>query len=215
MAHPYIKICGITREEDADAAIEAGAKALGFIAFEKSPRYINPRRFQEIKTYIKDRVPAVVVVVNPTDDLVKAYCDAGADIIQFHGQEPVAQIKACPTAAWKAWNIRNLADIETLKTYSGEVQRYLIDSFVKDATVPGGTGHLADWNLARQAVLQLDHPVLLAGGISPENILEAWLTVEPAGFDLSSSIEEMPGIKDPARLLQLKESLAQMGPSLV
>ena len=199
----YIKICGITREEDAECAINSGVNALGFIAFPKSPRYITAVRFGELVNFVDNRVPCVVVFVNPTQAEVDSYVKAGADVLQFHGQEEVEFVNSQKVTCWKAFNIRNQQQVDDLAQAGYEVEKYLIDSFIKDATVPGGTGHVANWDLSRYAVDTLPAPVILAGGISAKNLQEAMDTVAPFGLDLSSSVEISPGIKDRDKIRML------------
>lgn len=200
----FTKICGITKFDDAKCAIENGAQALGFVAFPPSPRNITPKKFAELAKCCKklsEKTELVVVMVNPTKEQIDDYLNAGADIIQLHGQESPEFVNSLPCRCWKAFNIKDQKQLQQLKAYN--VERFLIDSFVKGAEIPGGTGHVADWNLSKLAVDTLPAPVILAGGISADNILEAWQTVEPYGFDVSSSVEESPGIKSSTKIAEL------------
>ncbi len=206
---PFVKICGITNFADAKVAIDSGVDALGFIAFSRSPRHLEPADFKTLAAEIKNYSPKtdlVVVMVNPDQAYVDSYCQAGADVIQFHGQETPEFVNRQTCRAWKAKALKSVDDIAPLNQY--DVEFLLIDSFVKDATVPGGNGVLADWELSRQAVEQLKQPLLLAGGINPDNVVDAWQEVHPAGFDLSSGVEVSPGIKDHDKIKQLFQNLA-------
>lgn len=200
----FTKICGITKFSDAKCAIENGAQALGFVAFPPSPRNITPEKFAEIAKDCKKlnkETELVVVMVNPTKEQICCYLEAGADIVQLHGQETPDFVNSLTCRCWKAFNIKDQQQLNYLKAYN--VERFLIDSFVKGAKIPGGTGHVADWDLSKLAVDTLPAPVILAGGISADNILEAWQTVEPYGFDVSSSVEESPGIKSSTKIEEL------------
>ena len=198
----YLKICGITRFVDAELAIAQGVDALGFVAFPPSKRYISPSEVKIIIDQLSDsglKLPDLVaVMVNPTQKEITQYLDAGIDIIQLHGQESSAFVNALDCRCWKAFNIQSEEQIRELKAF--DVEKFLIDSFVKGAKVPGGTGVVADWELSRKAVDCLNKPVILAGGISAENIVAACETVKPYGFDISSSIEDTPGLKSPMKM---------------
>lgn len=204
----YIKICGITNISDAEHAIKCGVSALGFIAFPPSPRHINSDKFAELAIQIKkinSEIELVVVMVNPTTEFISSYTEAGADIIQFHGKEPIEFVNAYAGRCWKAFNIQNREQIEQIKNY--KVEKYLIDSFVKGEKVPGGSGVKADWQLSKLAVNALNKPVILAGGINPENIIEAIEIVRPYGIDLSSGVEISPGVKSHQKITDLFNSL--------
>ncbi len=206
----YIKICGITNIADAEHAIKCGVSALGFIAFPPSPRHINSDKFAELAKQIKiinSGIELVVVMVNPTTDFIREYTEAGADIIQFHGKESVDFVNSYNGRCWKAFNIQNCEQIEEIKNY--KVEKYLIDSFVKGEKVPGGSGVKADWELSKFAVATLERPVILAGGITPDNIKEAIETVQPFGIDLSSGVEISPGIKSHSKITDLFKQLGE------
>ena len=206
----YIKICGITRIEDAEKAVSCGASALGFIAFPPSARYITSSRFAELASQIKTLKPTVelvVVMVNPSLEEVEAYRAAGADIIQFHGQETPAFVNAVKGRCWKAFNLHSADQLEQLRQYN--VEKFLIDSFVKGEKIPGGSGVKADWVLSRHAVEYLQKPVILAGGITADNIVEAIEAVKPHGIDLSSGVESAPGIKSHNQLTNLFKTLGE------
>lgn len=201
----YLKICGITRFVDAEIAIAQGVDALGFVAFPPSKRYVSPRQVKELIDELLtsgQQLPELVaVMVNPTLGEIQQYLEAGINIIQLHGQESSDFVNALDCRCWKAFNIQSEAQIKALGAYN--VEKFLIDSFVKGAKVPGGTGVVADWALSQKAVQLLNKPVILAGGISADNIAEAWKMVKPFGFDISSSIEDEPGLKNAIKMNQL------------
>jgi phosphoribosylanthranilate isomerase len=197
----FVKICGITRVEDAVFASSCGADALGFIAYAKSPRFINASSVKDIIGKIPDNVMKAAVFVNPTMDEVKKYVGAGVNVIQLHGEETAefAEKSAKFAEVWKA--IRPETRDDVLKYRDYPACKFLIDAFSSKAY--GGTGKTADWDSARFAVENLKAPVILAGGLNPANIAEAVKAVHPYGIDVSSGVESSPGIKDHGKLKAL------------
>ncbi|MCM8543164.1 MAG: phosphoribosylanthranilate isomerase [Lentisphaeraceae bacterium] len=199
---PFIKVCGITRKADLVCAVESGADAIGFIAFPKSPRYVCP---SEVK-YILDNCNVddflkVAVFVNADLEGIQQYLDVGIDVVQLHGDESKEFAASLDCEVWKAVRLHEKSQIDDYLEYP--CTKFLIDSFVKDAKVPGGTGHLADWGLAVEFINKVGKEVLLAGGISSLNLAEAIEQVSPYGLDLSSSVESCPGIKDHQKIKKL------------
>ena len=196
----FVKICGITNIEDAKAACEFGASAIGFIGYPKSKRYISSFGVKKISSIIHSSFPKVKQVgVFVDEDILNIidYINEGIDIVQLHGTEPPEYVQELKTYSknieiWRAIRLREKSDIINLKKYN--VDKYLIDSFVQGEV--GGTGIKCDWQLAEFAVKNLSKPVILAGGLSPYNIKEAVKQVKPFGVDVSSGIEIEPGIKD-------------------
>jgi len=186
-----VKICGITNLEDALFAVEAGADALGFIFYAKSPRCIAPDRAKEIILHLPPFVAKVGVFANEELDRVKeimAHCDL--DYAQLHGDEPPAQVAALAPRAIKAVQVSSAVDIERLTQY--QAVAYLLDTY--HPTKPGGTGEAFDWELAVGA--KSHGPILLAGGLTPDNVAAAIERVHPYAVDVSSGVEAVPGIKD-------------------
>jgi phosphoribosylanthranilate isomerase len=205
-----VKICGITNLEDALFAAEAGADALGFIFYAKSPRCIAPDRAREIILRLPPFVAKVGVFVNappvslPTPALstveglggmkggavkeIMAHCHL--DYAQLHGDEPPEQVAALAPRAIKAVRVRSAADVERLAQY--QAVAYLLDAY--HPTKPGGTGETWDWELA--AAAKRYGPVVLAGGLTPDNVAAAIERVHPYAVDVSSGVEATPGIKD-------------------
>ena len=185
-----IKICGITNLDDAHAAIDAGADALGFVFVRKSPRYIEPEVAGEIIKNLPPIVTVVGVFVNEKIEKVREiarHCALG--LLQFHGDESPEYCEWYPQRVLKAFRVKDLSSIEEIRKYS--VQGVLLDSYSKDAY--GGTGHSFDWSLARKVVPI--SPVVLAGGLNPENVGQAIREVRPYGVDVSSGVESAPGTK--------------------
>jgi phosphoribosylanthranilate isomerase len=211
MHNIFVKICGITNKKDALFACKCGTDALGFIAYPKSKRYIN---CNETKKIIKNinvcyaDVLKVGVFVNETVENIKMYIDAGINIVQLHGDETaeyINKIKKLNGSAqiWKAVRLKEKNEIDNVKGL--DVDKFLIDTYSVDEY--GGTGETGDWELAKYAVLCLDKPVMLAGGLSPENIKDAIEFVKPYGVDLSSGVEVSPGCKDHKLISELFKNI--------
>ena len=199
----FVKICGITKAGDAVFTSRCGADALGFIAYPKSPRFINASSVERIIGHIPENIKKVAVFVNPAIDEVKAYVAAGVNVIQLHGAETAAFAGKVAKYAevWKAIRPESVKDV--LKYVDYPCDKFLIDAFASHAY--GGTGKTADWELAKFAVESLKKPVILAGGLSAANAAEAVKTVKPYGIDVSSGVESSPGVKDPVKLKALFE----------
>lgn len=192
-----IKICGLTRLEDADHAVEAGAWALGMIMWSGSPRHCRLAQAAEIGAHHRRRVELAGVFVNPTlDEVVRAADEAALSLLQFHGDEGPA---FCSEAARrtgcriiKAARVRSRADIQAVSIFHTDF--HLLDSYRRG--VPGGTGETFSWELARRHGRRV--PVILSGGLTPGNVGEAIAAVHPYAVDVASGVELRPGHKDPA-----------------
>lgn len=193
-----IKICGITREEDARLAVELGAVALGFNFYSRSPRYVDPEKARAIIARLPPFVWAVGVFADLSDpaQILATARQAGITAVQLHGPRfphdagglngfPV--IRAVPVTA--NFSSSTLASVEATA--------FLLDAF--DPERIGGSGKIIDWSLARQAS-SAGRPVILAGGLTPENVAEAIRAVQPYAVDVATGVESAPGIKDPAKL---------------
>ena len=203
---PFLKICGITRTEDLQEVINSGADAIGFIAFPKSPRYISPAKLKELLGSCNTKgVLKVGVFVNTTLDEINAYIESGIDVIQLHGDETAEFASKLDSPVWRALRLKGAAQINEYKDFPCD--KFLIDSFVKGSEIPGGTGHVANWELAREFIKATDSNVLLAGGLKSSNLQEAYAEVKPFGFDLSSGVETSPGIKSAEKIADLIKAL--------
>jgi phosphoribosylanthranilate isomerase len=194
-----IKICGLTRVADALAAVAAGADALGFIFYDRSPRYVAPEVVASITRQLPPLVTKVGVFVNaPAAEIRRVVQVAGLDIPQLHGEETP---EFCARLGWpviKAFRLQNAAAVAQLASYP--VAAWLLDAFVPG--LRGGTGAQFNWEWAIQA-RAAGRPVILAGGLTPDNVAEAVRTVRPYAVDVSSGVETAPGQKDIPRLQQL------------
>ena len=204
---PKVKICGLTRFEDAAAAIEAGADLLGFIFYEKSPRHIEPEQARELiaelhRAYPVDperpRYRTVGVFVNrPAAYIAAVMALTGLDWAQLSGDEPVVVLEQLQKRAYKAIRPRSYEEADAEASFYAALSprsgpRLLIDAYRPGEY--GGTGQRADWAIA--AKLARLRSILLAGGLNPDNVAEAVRTVRPWGVDVSSGVEQAPGIKD-------------------
>jgi len=193
-----VKICGITRPEDARAAIDNGADALGFMFYEPSKRCITPENAAKIIASVPSTVNRVGVFVNADEETIRHAVEvSGINVIQFHGDElPEFCERFRPLKIWKAFRMEN-ADSLKLPRQFDQADAWLLDSYVKGAH--GGTGETFNWDLAIEAK-EGGQPVILAGGLVPENVANAVHQVRPYGIDVSSGVESAPGVKDAGKI---------------
>lgn len=190
---PKVKICGITDPGQAREISLAGADYIGVVMFEKSPRFVPPERLREIKTALSGNTKLVAVTVNPTKEECETILKV-ADIIQFHGEEDVDFVKQFPEErVIKAFRIKEEADIQNIKPFIENGYTILIDAYKEGEY--GGTGHRIDISLVKK-VCSIHDRVIVAGGLSDENIGRLLEEVRPYGVDASSKLEVKPGIKD-------------------
>lgn len=189
-----VKICGITRMEDAQAAIDAGADALGFMFYKPSKRFITPGEAAKIIDHIPAHIDRVGVFVNADEETIRdAATLSGINAAQFHGEEfPDFCEQFRPLKIWKAFRIENERSLDVVRRFD-KSDAWLLDSYVKGSR--GGTGHTFNWDLA-VAAKDNGRPIILAGGLTPGNIGEAVSKVQPFGVDVSSGVESSPGLKD-------------------
>jgi phosphoribosylanthranilate isomerase len=195
-----VKICGITRPEDAELAAELGAWAIGFILWPRSKRFIEPALAAGIERRVRRRVETVGVFVNPTlDEVTQAVENIGLTHVQLHGDEGPAFCTAVSertdAKVIKAARIGSAADMRDLGRFH-TTDFHLLDTAAKG--LRGGTGETWDWDLIDQR--RLDAPVILSGGLDPENVVKGIERVRPYAVDVSSGVEAEPGVKDPEKL---------------
>jgi phosphoribosylanthranilate isomerase len=204
-----IKICGLTNKEDALAAAALGADAIGFV-FAPSPRQVTPKRAREIVLALPPLVQTVGVFVDEDPEKVAStatFCDL--DLLQFHGKEPPGYCSRFGRGVIKAVRVQNQADLEACSQYSAVVGALLLDTYM--AGRRGGTGVTFDWSLAQAA--KKYGRIILAGGLTPENVGTAISVAGPYGVDASSGLEEKPGIKDNAKMARFIQAVRQAGES--
>ena len=190
-----VKICGITTVEDALQAVAAGADALGFVFHDKSPRNISPENAGAIIRALPPFVQTVGLFVNAPIQLVNDISYAcGLDLAQFHGDESPEFCALVKRRLIKAFRIKDRESLAPLGSY--RVAGYLLDAWVPSAY--GGTGHSFNWELAMEA--KRFGTIILAGGLTPENVSQAVAQVAPYAVDVSSGVESAPGRKDPEKV---------------
>lgn len=210
-----VKICGITREEDLAVAVAAGADAVGFLAgVPSSPRNLTLERAERLLKQVPVFVDSVVVTVpDSIDSLVKIYNRLRPTAIQIHGEKQfqasvirnkIGDVHLIKTVYAKTGNV-TAAVIEDSKAFDA----ILLDSFTKGQY--GGTGIVHDWELSRQIKQTIEPtPLILAGGLTPENVKEAILTVQPYAVDVASGVELRPAVKDPKKVLAFIENAKEV-----
>lgn len=202
LSRTRIKMCGLTREKDVVAGIDAGLDALGFIFYEKSPRNVEPDFVRSMVAQMPPFTECVGVFVNREREEVEEiieYCRL--TYAQLHGNE---NPKFCerierfvsPCRVIKAFRVSEESQSDEFAPYASVIHGYLLDTYMKGSA--GGTGKTFDWNIIQR--LKLQRPMILAGGLTPENVEEALSQVQPFGVDVNSGVEIEPGIKDHAKL---------------
>jgi phosphoribosylanthranilate isomerase len=195
-----IKICGMTRVEDALMAVEAGADAVGLIFWAGSKRAVGVEQAQAITRALPPLISTVGVFVNETPDRVRTVADAvGLSGVQLHGDEVVSDWARFPRPVLKAMPIEQYA------TSPWRTARAAILVDAHDPVTIGGTGRTIDWEAARD--IAATRPLVLAGGLTPDNVAEAVTLVAPWGVDVASGVEQSPGVKDPARVLAFVQAV--------
>jgi len=186
-----IKVCGLTRREDVNAAVEFGVNALGFILAE-SPRRVSLEQVGELTLGLPPFVSTVAVVVNPEKSMVDRIADSGLfSHIQFHGKEDPAVLLGLDLKTIKTFSIAAEADLHDMEYYQG-ADYFLFDTRMGRSC--GGTGKTFNWDLLKK--IRPQKPFILAGGLGPENVTEAIRICRPSAIDLNSRLEREPGKKD-------------------
>ncbi|EHY79467.1 MULTISPECIES: phosphoribosylanthranilate isomerase [Stutzerimonas stutzeri subgroup] len=195
------KICGITRVEDALTVAEAGADAIGLVFYSKSPRAVSVQQALEIVAALPPFVTSVGLFVNASRCEINEILDAVAlDMLQFHGDETPADCEGFHRPWFKALRVGGGEDIAAQISRYRNASGILLDTFV--AGVPGGTGERFDWSLIPAA---LTKPLILAGGLTVENVQQAIAEVRPYAVDVSGGVESSKGIKDASKVMAFVE----------
>ena len=186
-----IKVCGMTSLKDALVAVEGGADAVGFIFYKKSPRSVTMKTVREIVLELPPFVDTVGVFVDETAEQINKIADyCNLDIIQLHGDESPTYCKKIRRKVIKAFRIKDMQSVKKISNF--QVSGFLLDTFSEK--LHGGTGKVFDWNLALPA--KKFGPVIMAGGLTPNNVQQAVRQIRPYGVDVCSGVESEPGIKD-------------------
>ena len=199
-----VKICGITSCEDAEIAVNYGASAIGMIFYEGSPRYIYPDKAEEWIAAIPSKMKKVGVFVNEKWQNIKTIVEKlNLDYIQLHGDESPEYCDKMIRPVIKAFRVGTDFDPAVLGNF--QVHAFLFDTFQKGK--PGGTGRSFNWGLI--SGLKRDTPIILSGGLNPDNINEGIETVQPSAVDVNSGVESEPGIKDKVKVGKLFNTIKQ------
>lgn len=186
-----VKVCGMTSLKDALVAVEEGADAVGFIFYKKSPRSVTMKIVREIVLELPPFVDTVGVFVDESAVQINKIADyCNLDIIQLHGDESPKFCKRIRRKVIKAFRIKDMQSVKKISSF--QVSGFLLDTFSEN--LHGGTGKVFDWNLVLPA--KKFGPVIMAGGLTPNNVQQAVRQVRPYGVDVCSGVESEPGIKD-------------------
>jgi phosphoribosylanthranilate isomerase len=207
MMRTRIKICGITDSETANAAIQAGASALGFIFFKKSPRYIEPEKARKIINSLPPFVDAVGVFVDEKIDLVKEIIQfCGLTVAQLHGSESPEYCSEISIRVLKAIRVHDETDHSSMTPYQGVINGFLLDTW--QPAQPGGTGKIFNWKIIEK--LKGVAPLVIAGGLGPENVSELIQQIHPYAIDVNSGVETEPGKKSIKKINQLMVEISRV-----
>jgi phosphoribosylanthranilate isomerase len=197
-----IKICGLTREADVAAAVEAGADAIGFVLYDKSPRYVNASRAAELARGLPPFVTPVVLLVNASPaQIAEALVAIPHALLQFHGDETPAQCAAAGRPYIRAARMAPGFNLLDFALSFPTAQAMLVDAHVEGY---GGGGQVFDWSLLPK---QLARPMILSGGLHPGNVEDGVISVRPWAVDVSSGVEAAKGIKDAALMRQFCQAV--------
>jgi phosphoribosylanthranilate isomerase len=197
-----VKVCGLTNFQDALTAVESGADALGFIIYDKSKRFVKPKDVRKITSLLPPFVTKVGVFVNedPRDVLeILSYCHL--DLAQLHGDESPEDCEYVGAhRVIKVFRLKDESEVEKIEPFVGKVRAILLDTY--DARVYGGTGKPFDWKIALKVKERFPElPLILSGGLNPENVSEAVKEVAPFAVDVCSGVEREPGVKERSKLV--------------
>ncbi len=191
-----IKICGITRPEDGLTAARLGADAIGLVFYPPSPRFVEPEQARAIVRALPPFVTAVALFVDAGEARIRAVLDqVPVSLLQFHGEEAPEDCRRYGLPYVKAVRMAPDVDVAACAAYYEDAAGLLLDSY--QLGVPGGTGRSFDWARVPAAV---DKPLILAGGLTADNVAEAVATVRPYAVDVSGGVESRKGIKDAAKM---------------
>lgn len=200
-----IKICGITALEDALFCCEAGCDGLGFVFVKESPRYVEPGQAAKIIASLPPFVATIGLFANQEEEEVRRVLEiCPVDILQFHGEETASYCQKWAKRVIKAFRVKDRESLDIIPDY--KVSACLLDAYQKD--VLGGTGKDFDWKLA--VLAKRYSRIILAGGLTEENVGQAILKVRPYGVDISSGVESMPGKKDREKVKSFTEKVKRV-----
>jgi phosphoribosylanthranilate isomerase len=191
-----VKICGITRVEDALIAVGQGADAIGLVFYPPSPRYVTPAQAAEIVNALPAFITVVALFVDACSaDVEAVLSQVNIDLIQFHGQESADECRQYGKSYMKAIRVKSDTNLVQYETEYSDAKALLLDAYAEG--VPGGTGQVFDWTVIPKS---LSKPIVLAGGLDAENVEQAIRQVKPYAVDVSGGVEFKKGIKDAAKI---------------
>jgi phosphoribosylanthranilate isomerase len=194
MHRTRIKICGLTRESDVQAAVEAGADALGFVLWPRSPRAVTAARAGVLAACMPPFTQPVLLFVNPTlEEVAVALRAVPHALLQFHGDETPSQCEASGHPYLRAARMAAGFDLPGFARQFGSAQALLLDAHVEGY---GGAGKVFDWSLLQASRDSVPHRLVLSGGLNPANVTDGVLSVRPWAVDVSSGVERAKGVKD-------------------
>lgn len=199
-----IKICGINSRDALESAIVAGADLVGFVSFKKSPRHLDLAPLAALAASARRRIGTVLLTVDADDTTLESLIAAARpDLLQLHGQETparVAEVRAkFALPVMKAISIRARDDLGVVPAYAAVSDRLLFDAKPDPSdALPGGNGRTFDWDLLR--ALDPGRPVMLSGGLDPDNVPQALARIRVSGVDVSSGVESAPGVKSAEKI---------------
>lgn len=202
MSDVSIKICGLSEPETLEAALVAGADMIGFVSFPKSPRHVDVDAMAQLAEQARGRAQIVILTVNADDQLLATLNNAvHPDWWQFHGREDAVRIETVRARfgrpVMKAVGVATAEDVAIANQFGQTADRLLLDAKPpKSATRPGGLGEVFDWTVLR--ALDRSVPFMLSGGLTPANVADALAATKASGVDVSSGVENAPGVKDNA-----------------
>jgi len=202
-----IKICGITNKIDALAAVELSVDSLGFVFYKKSKRYVTPAKAEDIINELPPSIGKVGVFVDEKrEDVIRIAEDAGLDILQFHGSETPEYCSSFKEKykVIKAFRLKTKDDLKDVNSF--DTDYYLFDTYENGSA--GGTGKRFDWAILKD--FEILRPMILSGGLDPENVERAIKEVAPYGLDVSSGVESAPGKKDIKLLKKFVENVRKV-----
>ncbi len=211
-----VKICGLAAPHHVRAAVDAGARYLGFNFFPKSPRYVSAMQAAELASHVPLGVAKVALVVNATNELLDSITQTGPfDMLQLHGAETVERVQDVKDRyglpVMKVIGVADAEDLAAIDTYSDVADQLLIDAKApKNAVLPGGNGLAFDWRLLAGRKYWRK-PWMLAGGLNPENVAEAIRMTGARQVDVASGVESAPGVKDAALIRAFVDAAVHAG----
>jgi len=201
-----VKICGITRAEDAVAAAAAGADAIGLVFYPPSPRAVDIEQAMVVRAALPPFVTVVGLFVNAAGEAVMEACErARLDLLQFHGDESAEQCEAFAMPYMKAIRVHAGVDLHALAQRYAGARALVLDTH--DENLWGGSGRTFDWSMVPA---DIGLPVVLAGGLTVANVADAIVRLRPYGVDVSGGVEQSPGIKDPAKIAKFIEEVERV-----